>query len=352
MVKTKNSKIVSIRDVASQVGVSPTTVSLALQGSSRVSVEMREKIQQAARRMNYHRNSLVDTIFKGTSNTIGILVAHIFERFQGDICGHIIDLAHDSGFFSMVYNHHLEADREKDFIHKGIEKQLEGFIIFATRDQANDEDFWQLKEMGIPFVLIDKNIPGLNCNSVITDDIAGAYMMTNHLLALGHRRILHISGETSFFTARERISGFKSAMTTAGIDLRPEMIYNFTYEPEKMEVLSDGLKSHIEHFRPSAIFCGNDHIAGFTGKILADLGLKVPDDISVAGYGRVEDYIMGNVRLTTVDQHIDRISAVATEMLLRDIMAKRKGLPVNDGTFKIVESEIFEGKSCKKNKNV
>ncbi|MFZ2656151.1 MAG: LacI family DNA-binding transcriptional regulator [Victivallales bacterium] len=344
----KGEKRVSIRDLADRMGVSPTAISLALNDSPRISEEMREKIKFTAKRMNYYRNSLVDTIINGTSNEIGIIVSRLSERFQGDMCDHLIDSAYDAGFFCMLYSHHLEAEREKEFIQSGIEKRLAGFIIFPTRDQANDENLWQLKEMGIPFVLMDTTMPGLACNCVISNDREGALRMTSHLLELGHRQILHVSGDLGQFSARERIAGFNNALKSSGINVSPGMIFNFSYKSKEMELLRGSLKKHIERFKPTAIFCGSDHIAEFVSRMLSDMELKVPGDVSIAGYGRVEDYIMGNIRLTTVDQNIEQMSASAIEILTKDIAAKRKGKPVNKGVVRTLKTEIFEGESCRK----
>ena len=344
----KGKKRVSIRDVAEKIGVSPTAISLALKDSPRISEEMREKIKFTAKRMNYFRNSLVDTIINGTSNEIGLIVSRMSDQFQGDICDHLIGSAYSAGFFSMVYSHYQEPEKEKKFILSGIEKRLAGFIIFPTCNQSNDENLWQLKEMGIPFVLMDAAMPGLSCNSVVSDDREGAARMTSHLLELGHHKILHISGGLVHFSARERIVGFKSAMESSSVNVSPEMIYNFTYKLKEMDSMRHSLKKHIEDFRPTAIFCGSDRIAAFMSRMLPELGLKVPEDISIAGYGHIEEYVMGNVRLTTVDQDIGQMSASAIEIITADIAAKRKGKPVNQGIVKTVKTEIFEGESCRK----
>ncbi len=347
MSKLKNK--ISVRDIALKVGVSPTAVSLALKDSPRVGEELREKIKNVAKQMNYHRNRLVESIIRGKSNTIGIILKRITESFQGNVTDKVIDLALEDGFFSVVYNHHLDPLREKKFIHEGIEKQLEGFIIFSTCSPENDEDFKQLQEMGIPFVLVDKSVPNMHCNSVVCDDQKGAFEITKYLIGLGHKKIAHISGNLGYYSAPERLAGYKDALDKAGVAYSPEMIFNLTYDVEDMDgLMAKELAKFIKEIKPTAIFCGNDYIAGFTARVIAGLNMKIPGDVSIAGYGCVEKYVMGTIRLTSVDQHVDDIGKTAAKMLIDDIREKRKAGQVNRGIVKIIPSKVVKGDSCRK----
>jgi LacI family transcriptional regulator, galactose operon repressor len=344
----KNQKKTSIRNLAKVLNVSPTTISLGLKNSTRISESLRGKIHSLAKQMNYHRNQWVDSIINDKTDLIGCIFHDINEGFQGGICAELLDSMYKENFVGIIYNHHNDWERERNFILDGIEKRVEGFIIFPTLHEKNDDYFRKLKDLNIPFILVDNTMPGMKCNMIETDDEKGAFELTNYLISLGHEKILHVSGDLANNSALKRIAGYKQAIRSSKLPLHMNSIYYGHYQVKNLQVNKEEILKVIYDYNPSAIFAGNDYVAQYIIRLLMDEGYSIPDDISIAGYGGLIDYVIGNKKLTTIHQPIEKISQKIIQCILTEISQKRKGKNVNKGITEILDTKLIKGDTCKK----
>ena len=311
----------TIREVAESAGVSYATVSHVINNTRLVSQETRNRVLAAMESLNYRPNALARSLRQGKTNTLGLVLPDSANPFFAEISRSIEDEAFKKGYSVFLCNTELDTQRELFYVDVLSKKQVDGIIFVAAGDQADSLEF--LVGRNMPVVMVDRNVPNVEIDAVLTDNQLGGYLATCHLLELGHRRIACISGPSSITPSAERMIGYRKALEEAGVGYDERLILRGDYHAQSgMEITHSILKMNP---RPTAIFALNDLMALGALRAAAEAGCSVPGDLAVVGYDDLEIARFANPPLTTIAQPKKEIGVKAIELLVDRI--SQKGRP-------------------------
>ena len=305
-----------IIEVAMRAGVSTATVSRALSGKSSVSDTTRQRVLAAARDLGYVVSSNASGLATGRTKNVGVVIPFLTRWFYSTaIEGAETALLH-RGYDLTLYNLGGGADdRRSVFEHFLLRKRVDAVIAISLELTASEVS--HLLAMNTPLVGIGGPLPGVRTLSI--DDVAVARQATEHLLQLGHRRLAHIGGdqasERDFHLPTNRRVGFDAALDAAGIQHNPDLVVTADFTIEGGHRAATALL--VQSDRPTAIFAASDEMA--IGVILAarDLGLRVPEDVSVIG---IDDHeLAAFFGLTTIAQYPAEQGRRAVEILMDEL---------------------------------
>ena len=312
----------TIREVAEIAGVSYATVSHVINNTRLVSPETRERVLAAMDALNYRPNALARSLRQGKTNTIGLVLPDSANPFFAEISRGIEDEAFKKGYSVFLCNTELDTKRELFYVDVLSKKQVDGIIFVAAGDQADSLDF--LLQRNMPVVMIDRNVPNVEGDAVLTDHQLGGYLATRHLLELGHTQIACIAGPSSITPSAERIIGYRKALEEAGLPFEENLVIRGDYHAQSgMDITNSLLKMNP---RPTAIFALNDLMALGALRAAAEAGYSVPKDLAVVGYDDLEIARFTNPPLTTIAQPKKEIGAQAINLLV-DRMARKSRPP-------------------------
>jgi LacI family transcriptional regulator len=313
----------TIREVAESAGVSYATVSHVINNTRVVTPETRQRVLDAMAELNYRPNALARSLRQGKTNTLGLVLPDSANPFFAEISRFIEDEAFNKGYSVFLCNTELDTQRELFYVDVLSKKQVDGIIFVAAGDQTDSLDF--LAGEGMPVVMIDRNVPNVQVDAVLTDHQLGGFLATQHLLQLGHTRIACIAGPSSITPSSERITGYRNALEQAGIPFVEKLLIRGDYHAQSgMEITHSLLKMDP---RPTAIFALNDLMALGALRAAAEAGCSVPSDLAVVGYDDLELSQFTNPPLTTIAQPKKEIGVQAVRLLVERIT--QNGRPPN-----------------------
>lgn len=271
----------TMADVSRAAGVSPTTVSLILNGrDGKISTATRERVLATVADLDYRPNRAAQSLRLGKTSTIGFLTDEIaIEPFSGPMIAAIHDLAWEQRSLLLMVNTTRNASRLRAAVEDLLDRQVDA-LIFAAMG-TRQVDFPDLARR-IPTLLVNAFTPDGRLPAILPDELAGGRAAVEHVLAMGHRRITFIAGREGAWATRMRIQGFRDGLVAAGLDPDRYPIYLGNYRIDSgyeltMRVM--GVKKP-----PTALLLGNDQMATGAYLALARMGLRIPDDVSVVGY--------------------------------------------------------------------
>ncbi len=316
--------MVTIKDIAREVGVSPSTVSRALSDSPLISEKTRQNVKEVAQRLGYERNELARGLVKGSSGAVGLVVPDITNPFFSDIAQGVGEVAHRFGYGVMLCDTAGEANRESDYIRLLRRKRVDGLIL--TSATINDPYLKDLAKTRTPFILVSRLCRSVDAPYVVVDDRVGARLAVEHLINLGHQHIGFIGGPADVQSSRDRMIAYREVLQEHGLA-----------EKEKWMGFSDftqaaGRKAGRQMLslpeRPSAIFAANDMIALGVLEVAEEMGFLIPDDLSLVGYNDISYASLPRIQMTTVAQPTFEMGKIATEWLL-SVLSMEEILPLH-----------------------
>ncbi len=300
------------------------TVSRALRGYPGVRESTRKRILELAAELKYRPNRWARSLVTSRSRIIGIVVPDISHIFFSEITRGVQDGLEKHGYSLMLCHSKGDARREAREIDMLIGAQVEGIIVASEQPEDSPELFADLQEQGIPFVLVDRFFPHLECPRVLVDDFQVGWRATRHLIDLGHTQIGHITGP-DVSTAKLRTEGYRAALEEAGIRPLPSWIVRANFKvaggAEAMKKLLSRKK------RVTAVFAANDPSAFGAVQACREAGLRVPEDISVIGAGNIEGSNHPAPFLTTVGWPVCELGQRAAEILLQQLAGRAAETP-------------------------
>ncbi|HEY8345445.1 MAG TPA: LacI family DNA-binding transcriptional regulator [Bacillota bacterium] len=310
--------MVTIKDIAKKVGVSPSVVSRALNNKYGVKAETRERIVRTAQEMGYHPNILAQGLVTRKTNTIGVVMADISEPFFSQLIKGMNLVADETGY-TLIYYNSYESLVERSAVEHMIKAQrVAGLIIVGS--SIKEDKYLSSRTWEVPLVLVERRLTAPRLNCIWVDSIAGAYKATRYLIDQGHRRIAHICGTLDFQVALDRLEGYKRALADAGLPYEEELVASGHF------VWQDGYTATKEILkqtpRCTAVFAGNDTMAYGALQAIAESGLKVPRDIAVVGFDDLEFSLLTNPPLTTVRQPRMEMGKKAVSILVSILAGK------------------------------
>jgi len=304
---------VSIKDIAKVAGVSHTTVSRALRGSTLISDETTRRIRETALALGYFPNAAAQSLKTNRSQALGVIVSSIDDPYFSEILQGIEEIAQGNRYSLFIAASQRDTEREGGIVRAMRQHRVDGIIICST--PFSGERSQQLSKYGIPIVMINNQAAEEYRYSIYHDDLDGSRQVTRHLIELGHRKIAYLGNSSSGRTTQDRLAGLRYEIESAGLSLPDKYIYEIPgSEPQKGIMAAEHFLSLSD--RPTAIVCFNDMLAIGTLKILQQRGVHVPEDISITGFDNIVFSDFTNPPLTTFDQPKRFIGQKATELLI------------------------------------
>jgi LacI family repressor for deo operon, udp, cdd, tsx, nupC, and nupG len=303
---------IGIKDIAAKAGVSIATVSHAFRNPARVSDATREKVLATAREVGYSPNRLAASLRTSRSGNIVAIIPDIANGFNSAIIKAIEKVAHTNGYSVLLGDTQGMADREREFASMTRSQQADGIVLMSHRVpfDAAANGRW----VGLPPMVSACEYSGYDdFPSTGIDDRKAAIDATRHLIDYGHRDIALITGEIETSSSRDRVKGFRDAMSDAGLPVRARLIMTGEYSASWGERATALLLQR--KVRPTAIFCFSDEIALGSMFALRQQGFNVPRDMSVMGFDNIQFAAYFAPPLTTVAQPREEIGKLAADLL-------------------------------------
>ncbi len=302
----------SIKDVAILAGVSVGTVSNVLNKPSFVTEPTRLRVEQAMADLQFVRNGTARQLRAGHSLTVGVVVLDLANPFYTELARGIEDRLASEEHLLMLCSSDEDPERERRYLRQFVEQGVRGILI--TPFQTTPEWFSELSSLRTPFVLLDTHSTDLP--SVGVDNVEGARLAVDHLLAAGHRRIGLVNGPADLQQCRDRATGAEAAVTARGLDEREVLV-----RAQLREMNADSGAAAVAglldaHPDLTALFCVNDTVALGALRELRIRGVDVPQQVAVVGYDDVPLAKELRVPLTSVRQPMHDIGWRAADMLL------------------------------------
>jgi LacI family transcriptional regulator len=328
----------TIRDVARLSGVSPMTVSRVINDSERVSPETRRRVEEAISELGYVPSRLARGLSRQRTGTLAVIVPDVANPFFTAIVRAAEEVARRADYQVILCDTRSDLSVERDVIEELISHRVEGMVIAPVSDRSATP-LMRLAEFGVPFVLIDRTVPGVECDVVLGDSSGGARQLVEHLISLGHRRIGFIVESDDVSTARDRRRGYEAALSATGIALDPALVVNASADP------SGGLAGMTRLLelqeRPTAVFTVNNLAAVGAIEAVRAAGLEVPDDVALVCFDDIEYASRLYPFLTAMEQPAQTFGTLGAQLLLERIEGrgpKRRHEVVLPGEFIIRKS--------------
>jgi len=308
-----NTHTITIADVARDAGCSINTVSRALNDLPGVSLRSKARIQASAERLGYVPSRVARSLLTRKTRTLGLVVTDCTNPFYAKLIRAVEDAAFAHGYNVTLCNSGEDHAREVRAIKLLIESRVDGMLI--TPVQFAVDHIGDLVRRSIPFVLVGRRFLKLDTCWVMSDNAAGGRAATSLLLSLGHRRIGHVTGRPEISSVRERLEGYRAALTDQGMAIDESLIVRGERDVDGGRQCAHRLLSSSS--RPTAVFAYNDLQAIGVMRAARERGLSIPRDLAVVGYDNIELSAYFEVPLTTVAQPTYAIGGSAAALLFR-----------------------------------
>ncbi len=308
---------VTIHDVAAAAGVSVSTVSRVLNNKEDVAPETAEAVQRVIQELGYTSSLAARSMRSRRTNVIGLVMPDLEQPFCLNIVKGVNRAIEQSEYDLLVYtggnsNARTWAIHEQQYVSLLNGSITDGIIVVAPAAKTFSTQY--------PLVAIDPHRDSTDFPAVISTNRIGAMSAMEYLLGLGHRRIGFIGGRPDLQSAVRRLQGYKDSLQEAGIPIDPDLIQSGDFTQQAGYVGARRLLSLPDP--PTAIFAANDKSAIGVIEAVRELGLRVPDDISVVGFDNIDEAAYINGGLTTVDQALDEMARTAVQLLMDLINGK------------------------------
>src|SRR5579884_672961 len=308
---------VTIEDVAREAGVSIATVSRYMNGRhGYMSAQTRERLREVVERLGYVPNTAAQSLKTGKRRLMGVVLANIAHPFWSEVLAGVEETAQGLGYRVIVSSASDRGDLANRYVGLFLNQQVDGLLLNPARADAATVAKWS--RLTVPVVSLDRTLPDLPFDLVATDNVRGAHLAIEHLLSLGHRRIGLIAREPGTLSNwHERLQGYEEALRAGGIEPNPRDI---KFVKEVAQSWQDGVRKTVALFRPrsrpTAVFAASSILNLEVLAGLKQLGVRVPDDVSVVGYDESPWDPLLDPPLTTVATQARELGRVATERLL------------------------------------
>ena len=311
----------TIADVAALAGVSIGTVSKALNGRGQLRPETRDRVAEAAERLDFRPSPLARGLLSQRSYTVGLITTDSFGRFTIPVMLGAEDGLGEGQMSILLCDGRGDSIRERHYVRTLLSRKVDGIIVTGRRTDPRPPI---APDLPVPVVYVMTQSESAGDLSLIPDDVHGGELAVRHLLTTGRNRIAHITGPERFLSARQRAAGAQDALAAAGLRIwAGQVLYGEWSEQWGRQATHTLLRTDTDD-TADAIFCGSDQIARGVADALREAGRRVPDDIAVVGYDNWAVFAeTTRPPLTTVDMCLTELGQLAARRLLARIEGDR-----------------------------
>lgn len=323
---------ITMKDVAEKAGVSKSTVSQYLNGRFEyMGDETKQRIQAAVEELGYRPNYVARSLKQKRTSMIGVIVANIVHRFSTEVSRAIEDLCHENDIHAIVCNADDNPGKEKKYIEMLRAKQVDGMIIFPTGE--NEEIYRNMVEEKYPVVFMDRKIEDMSIDTVVVNNTEAACNVVRHLIERGHERVGFVSPPLLISTRRERLEGYRKALSEQGISIHEHDVKN----SEIQEMQRELRKMFDQPSPPTALFAANDLVLLEVLRFIKENRMDVPDELALIVFDNIPYAELMSPTLTTVRQPAFEMGKYAAQLLVEKIEKTRKAEP----TAHVFDAELI-----------
>ncbi|MGN8069103.1 LacI family DNA-binding transcriptional regulator [Mucilaginibacter sp. SG564] len=336
----------TIKDIAKALGLSTSTVSRALNGSYEIGAETKKLVLEYAEKVNYRPNPIALSLKEQKSHSIGVVVPEVANTYFSQAINGIESIAYNRGYHVTITQTHESFDRECTNVKHLLSRHVDGLLVSLSAESTDTSQYKYLHEKGFPIVFFDRVAADVDTHKVIANNFQGSFDAAELLINMGFRKIAHITSSNNLLISKERFNGFKAALDKYNLDFKPGYLKHCNHGGMIQDEVELAIKELLNlNEPPEAIFIGSDRLTISCMHILKKLGVKVPDDIAIAGFTNSDVAELFDPPLTVVRQPAFQIGQLATEMLIKTIESK---WPVEEFTTELVETELIARASSQK----
>ncbi|TDI74942.1 MAG: LacI family transcriptional regulator [Bacteroidetes bacterium] len=338
-------KEVTLKQIAENLGISITTVSKALKNYTDVSKKTKARVKDEAKKLHYKPNVHAVNLRTRRSRTVGLIIPEVVHHFFSTVVNGIIEYAEKKGYLVIILQSNESFKLEKRQIDLLISKRVDGIMISLASTTTDISHLQEVKELEIPLVMFDKISKLIDCSKIIINDREAAYKATKHLIDSGCKRIAHFRGALLPQNSIDRFLGYKKALEDHGLTYDSSLVYicdRVDYE-DGITAAKQLLKDHDDI---DGIFAITDLVAIGAISVFNDRGIQVPNDISIMGFSNWFISSAITPSLSTVDQPGYEMGKKTFKVLLKEMNAKKDGVPFEPIT-KVLKTKIIKRNSTK-----
>ncbi len=325
---------ITIKDIARELNISPSTVSRALKNHPDISQATKDSVNKYAKDFNYKPNSLALSLRMSRNNTIGIIVPEIIHYFFSSILSGIEQVANQEGFNVIISQSNEDYETEVRNTQALIATRVSGVLASLSKHTTNYDHFQEIIDSDIPLVFFDRICIGINTDRVVVDDYSGAFAAVEYLIQTGCKRIAFYSSPLHLEISKNRKNGYLDALRKYALPVDESLIYVCDTREEAIIITPEILD---QPNRPDGFFAINDHCAAGIMYAVKSAKLRIPEDVAIFGFSDGELAKACDPMLSTVEQHGYEMGKNAAALLLDKINGKTHGQYTN----KIVRTNLI-----------
>lgn len=304
-------------DIAKKLNVTRITVSKALRNHPDISVEMKERVKKVAEELGYVPNLIAKNLTSKKTLTIGVVIPDLENSFFAYLVDKIIDSVSEKNYHAFITVSREKQENEKKNIKNLIGMRVDGLLVCVSQQTTDPDIFYEVKKMNIPLVFFDRQFVGLGFRSVSYNNKIVAIEALSQIIKEGYTKIAHFAGYSSVSIGKERCDSYKFALQLNGIETDNEWIVEGGFE------VKDGYNSFMKLYHsqnlPEIIFTVNDRVAMGVYNAAKEVGLKIPEDIGIVGFGFKDTAQSFSPSLCVINQDPRKIGQVAVDTLFEEI---------------------------------
>ena len=311
---------VTMKNIAQALGVSVVTVSKVMRDHADIGPGTRQRVLDKAKELHYRPNLTARSLVTGQSYQVGVIVPTLLHPFFAEVLEGLASTMKQDGYAVMISSSMEDPAIEEAAIEQLLGHRMDGLIVASC--STSPAQFQHLRDQEIPFVLIDRFFPEFKTNFVGVDDRAVGRMATEHLIAMGCKRIAHLRG-LEFTTGVGRFEGYKQALEKHGMKFNPDLVSPYmTADGRDWQQSSIAMRNLLAGKRPDGVFCYNDPMAIAAIDVALEAGLRIPQDIAFIGCDNLHYDGSLKASLSSMDHHSDQVGVRAAKLLLRILKDK------------------------------
>ena len=315
----KTNGIVTLKEVAAALGLSTMTVSRALNDRPNVNPKTKKRIQEVAAKMGYTPNHVAKSLVSNRTYTIGVVIPEIGHAFFPEVVRGIDEISSEANYQIFLTNSSEDFEKEKRSIEALRAKRVDGILVSTSIKSTDFSFFENLRNTGIKIVFFDRCIHNLGISCIGVNDRVASRQITEHLIKKGYKKIAYLSGPPEVTIGRERLAGFREALSSAGIEINENRIVETGLTEIDGKEAMQKLLALPEEERPDAVATVNDPSALGAIEAIKEYGLSIPDDIAIVGFTNEVRASIIDPPLTTINQPAYDVGKKAADKLLRTI---------------------------------
>jgi LacI family transcriptional regulator len=313
----------NIREVAKRAGVAPITVSRVVNNSGYVKPETRARVEAVIAELQYVPNSLARSLRFNQTHTIALVLTDVTNPFWTTVARGVEDAASEQGFTMFLCNTDESEAKQTRYLNVLLEKRVDGILLVPVGSNPDPIDL--IQQQGVAVVVLDRRVSHPAVDVVRGDSELGAYQLTRLMLEQGHQRIALLTGPRDVSTSEDRVSGYRRALTGAGLPVAPELIHYGTFsQAAGYELMRQALNTMPW---PTGVLAANNFIAMGAMRALRDIGLRIPEDITLVAFDDLPATLIIDPFLTVVAQPAYHMGQRATQLLLARLSGQTASPP-------------------------